>query len=464
MISLSLHDIAEAVGGRLIGGDLQVTGSVETDSRLVQKGSLFVCKPGEETDGHLFAQEALDAGAVALMVERELDVDAPQVLVADAVLALGRLAADVLRRVRSVSELRVVGITGSNGKTSTKNMLRAILSKVGNTIAPIESYNNEVGAPISILKIDENTKFLVVEMGAGGVGSIQYLAKIAKPDIGVVLKVGLAHAGEFGGIESTFKIKSELVTALSPDATFVYNADDPYVSQMVELTTARAIPFGTVDEAEYQIESPRVSIAGTSATLHLPKDRKVEITLKILGEHQLMNAIASIAVAEQLGVAPEVSISALEELQLAERWRMQLTTRPDGVHVINDAYNASPDSMKAALQTLAQLGRQGHRTVAVLGEMAELGEYSATEHDSMGRLAVRLGIDQVVVVGQRAKLIHMGASQEGSWDGESKFFDEASEALVAVREMLEPGDVVLVKSSKSANLRFLGDDLLEVSA
>lgn len=464
MITLSLHDIAEAVGGRLISSDLLVTGSVETDSRLVQPGSLFVCKPGEETDGHLFAQSALDAGAVALLVERELDVAAPQVLVADSVLALGRLAADVLRRVRAKGNLKVVGITGSNGKTSTKNMLRAILSKVGETVAPIESYNNEVGAPISILKIDEQTKFLVVEMGAGGVGSIQYLAKIAKPDIGVVLKVGLAHAGEFGGIESTFKIKSELVSALSPDATFVYNADDPYVSRMVELTSAKAVPFGSVDAADYRIESPRVSIEGTSATLSLPGGRQFDITLKILGEHQLMNATAAITVAELLGVEPQLSIKALEELELAERWRMQLTTRADGVHVINDAYNASPDSMKAALQTLAELGRQGHRTIAVLGEMAELGEYSATEHDSMGRLAVRLGIDQVVVVGQRAKLIHMGASQEGSWDGESKFFDEIAEALDVVRGMLEPGDVVLVKSSKSANLRFLGDDLLEVSA
>ncbi|MCX8529118.1 MAG: UDP-N-acetylmuramoyl-tripeptide--D-alanyl-D-alanine ligase [Rhodoluna sp.] len=463
MIRLGLHDIAEAVGGRLIGRELLVTGSVETDSRLVSAGSLFVCKPGEVTDGHNFAEAAIEAGAVALIVERELDVDAPQILVGDAVLALGRLAADVLRRVRAVSDLKVIGITGSNGKTSTKNMLREILQQFGETIAPIESYNNEVGAPISILKINEKTKYLVVELGAGGVGSIEYLAKIAKPDIGVLLKVGLAHAGEFGGIETTLKIKSELVRELGPAATLVYNSDDALVASTTELTTAHLMPFGTGEDASLRIDDPTLSLKGTSAEIVYPDGTVAKLNLHILGEHQLMNAAAALSVADVLGLDRTASVAALEKMKLAERWRMELSERADGVFVINDAYNASPDSMKAALQTLAQIGRQGHRTIAVLGEMAELGEFSAVEHDTMGRLAVRLNIDQVVVVGSGAKLIHMGASQEGSWDGESKYFDSIAEALEAVRGMLEPGDVVLVKSSKSANLRHLGDDLMEVS-
>jgi UDP-N-acetylmuramoyl-tripeptide--D-alanyl-D-alanine ligase len=463
MIQLGLHDIAEAVGGRLIGRELLVTGSVETDSRLVGPGSLFVCKPGEITDGHNFAQAAIDAGAVALIVERELAVDVPQILVGDSVLALGRLAADVLRRVRAVADIKVIGITGSNGKTSTKNMLGAILSGFGKTVSPIESYNNEVGAPISILQIDEQTKYLVVEMGAGGVGSIEYLAKIAKPDIGVLLKIGLAHAGEFGGIDTTSKIKSELVKELSPAATLVYNLDDALVVKSAELTGARKISFGTSGDASVRIEDPELSLAGTSADFCFADGKRVHVSLQILGEHQLMNAAAALAVVEALGLDRSKAVAALEALPLAERWRMQLMKREDGVYVINDAYNASPDSMKAALQTLAQLGRQGHRTIAVLGEMAELGEFSANEHDAMGRIAVRLNIDQVVVVGKGAKLIHMGASQEGSWDGESKYFESIDEALAMVRGMLEPGDVVLVKSSKSANLRHLGDDLMEVS-
>ena len=463
MIQLTLRDIADALGGRLIGQDLLVTGSVETDSRLVGAGSLFVCKPGEFDDGHNFAQAAIDAGAVALVVERELEVSAPQILVGNSVLALGRLAADVLRRVRSVSGLKVIGITGSNGKTSTKNMLREILQRDGETVAPIESYNNEVGAPISILKITGSTKYLVVELGADGLGSIEYLAKIARPDIGVLLKVGMAHAGEFGGIETTLRIKSELARELGPDSTYVYNSDDARVVSTLELTTAHRVSFGTGDAAEIRIEDAALTLAGTEATIRYPDGAELPIRLQILGEHQLMNAAAALSVAESLGLGRETSIDALEQMQLAERGRMQLTERKDGVFVINDAYNASPDSMKAALQTLAQIGRQGHRTIAVLGEMAELGEYAPLEHDSIGRLAVRLNIDQVVVIGIRAKLIHMGASQEGSWDGESKFFESIDEAFEALRGMLVPGDVVLVKSSKSANLRRLGDDLVEVS-
>ena len=464
MIELSLADIADIVGGRLIGNSVAVTGSVETDSRLVSNGSLFVCKPGEVTDGHNFAQAALDQGASALMVERELQVDAPQVIVPDTVLALGRLAAGVLRLVRSKTDIKVIGITGSNGKTSTKNMLREVLSEHGPTVAPIESYNNEVGAPISILKIDYETKFLVVELGAGGVGSIEYLAKIAQPDIGVLLKVGMAHAGEFGGIEIVAKIKSELVRELGSEDLLVYNADDAYVCAIAETSDAPATSFGTSDSARYRIEEPSLSLSGTSATFVYPDGEHFPIALKILGEHQLMNCAAALAVADALDLPRKTSIEAIERMELAERWRMQLSKRADGVYVINDAYNASPDSMKAALQTLAQLGRQGHRTVAVLGEMAELGEFSATEHDSIGRLVVRLNIDQLFVVGVGAKLIHMGASQEGSWDGESKYFDRIDEALSAVRGMLRADDIVLVKSSKSANLRHLGDDLMEVKA
>lgn len=464
MIELSLADITDIVGGRLIGGSVTVTGSVETDSRLVGEGSLFVCKPGEQTDGHNFAQAAMEAGAVALLVERELPIALPQVVVPDAVLALGRLAAGVLRLVRSKSDIKVIGVTGSNGKTSTKNMLREVLSLAGETVAPIESYNNEVGAPISILKIDFETKYLVVELGAGGVGSIEYLAKIAAPDIGVLLKVGMAHAGEFGGIEVGAKIKAELVRELGSEDFLIYNADDAYVQQIAGTSDAPSAAFGTSDAANYRIEEPSLTLEGTKATFVYPDGQTFPISLKILGEHQLMNCAAALAVADKLGLPRERSISAIEKMPLAERWRMQLFKRADGVYVINDAYNASPDSMKAALQTLAQLGRQGHRTIAVLGEMAELGEFSAHEHDAIGRIVVRLNIDQLFVVGSGAKLIHMGASQEGSWDGESKYFDSIDEALAAVRGMLRADDIVLVKSSKSANLRHLGDDLMEVNA
>lgn len=465
MIKLQLSEIAKIISGDLHGEDTEVFGSVETDSRLVSSGALFVAKPGEETDGHNFLESSQKLGAVGAIVERlNLEIDLPQILVEDSVAALGLLAKEVLAKVRLAGNLKVIGITGSNGKTSTKNMLRTVLTEFGETIAPIESYNNEVGAPISILKISESTKFLVAELGAGGIGSIAYLAEITKPDIGVMLKVGLAHAGAFGGIEVTAQIKSELVRALKPDNTFIFNADDGQVVAMKALTEAKPVSFGTNHGANLFFDNVEMSIEGTSADLHFADGETKRLNLQILGEHQLMNATAAIAVTEELGLPRDKVISALSKMPLAERWRMQLTNRPDGVSLINDAYNASPDSMKAALQTLAHLGKSGRRTIAVLGEMAELGEFSRDAHDEIGRLVVRYNIDHLVVIGHGAKLIHMGAMFEGSWDGESVYFESSSEALTYIRGMLVSGDIVLVKSSKSANLRHLGDDLLEVQS
>ena len=469
MIEISLREIVEAIGAKpndAAAADLEllVSGSVETDSRLVGAGSLFFAKPGEVTDGHLFVSASAKAGAVASVVEHLVDdaSDHPQLVVQNVVEALGLLAKHVLAVLSATENLKVIGITGSNGKTTTKNMLREILATAGETIAPIESYNNEVGAPISMLKASHDTRFLVVEMGAGGLGSIAYLADIAKPNIGVVLKVGLAHVGEFGGIETTAKIKAELPAALGDNDIFVYNADDGYVRDMVDLNRAKKVSFGTAGDSQYRATDLNLSIDGTSFEMHWPDAEISKVTLKILGEHHVMNALASLTVGDQLGVDRTKAIAALESMELAERWRMQVSHRSDGITIINDAYNASPDSTRAALQTLAQLGKTGRRTIAILGEMAELGHASRTEHDAIGRVVVRLNIDQLVVVGEGARLIHSGAVLEGSWDGESLFFDEIDQALEAVREMLEPGDIVLVKSSKSANLRHLGDKLMEV--
>lgn len=462
MIQLRLSEIAKAVNGELLGTDEIVNGSVETDSRLIKPGSIFIAKPGEMTDGHNFVEAAISSGAVGVIVERKLDVLATQIIVANSVEALGRLAQFVIARLHEAGRLKVIGITGSNGKTSTKNMLRTVLQNFGNTIAPIESYNNEVGAPISMLKADFDTDYLVAELGAGGPGSIRYLAEMCEPDIGVVLKVGLAHVGEFGGIESTFQIKSELVRALSENAQVILNSDDALVSEMAKLTNARTTWFGTNAEADVRASNSQVTLEGTVFDLQIMGEAYQKVSLKILGEHQVMNALATIAVVNVLGLDIHKALKSLEAMNLAERWRMQLLPGPNGSLVINDAYNASPDSMRAALQTLATLGRQGHRTIAVLGEMAELGAESVAQHDEIGRLVVRLNIDQLFVVGQRAKLIHLGAMQEGSWDGESKFLESIDEALEQVRGLLGSGDIVLIKSSKSADLRFLGDALAEV--
>lgn len=463
MIALSLAELSAAVSGALLlPGSLDsgtvVPGPVETDSRRVAAGSIFFAMTGEVTDGHLFAQAAVDNGAAVIVVERDLGLPVPQVVVADTLTALADLARFVVASVRAGGTLSVVGITGSNGKTTTKNMLRAILSPLGPTVAPPGSYNNQVGAPITMLGIDEQTRYLVVEMGASAEGDIARTIGIAVPDISVVLKVGLAHAGEFGGIEVTQRAKSEIVTQLPSTAVAILNRDDFRVAAMADLTAAGKVWFGLDASADVSADDLRATAAGTTFTLH-SDGRSRPVALRILGEHHVMNALAALAVARELGVDLDGAISALEGIERAERWRMELLRPSDGIVVINDGYNASPDSTAAALKTLAQIIEPGQRSVAVLGEMNALGEYADEEHDRIGRLVVRLNIHKLVVIGHRARHIHNAAGLEGSWDGESVLVETMDEAYDLVNGDLRAGDVVLVKSSNAAGLRHLGDRL-----
>ena len=462
MIALTIAEIASAINGKVVQGDedLVVHGGADTDSRSLEKGGIFFAKLGEHEDGHRYLEQVADIAALAVVSSPNPAVKIAQIQVQDTVVALTDLAKYVLARVRAGGELQVVGITGSNGKTSTKNMLREILSRVGETVAPRDSFNNEVGLPLTVLKLQSTTKYLVLELGAAGIGSIKALASWCLPDIGVELKVGLAHAGAFGGIEVTAQIKREMVPFIQRVA--ILNEDDPVVRGFEPNQGVKRVGFGFAREADFEIKSAELSLSGTKLTISYPDGQVSDLTLKMLGEHQAMNVSAALAVAQELGVPRDIAIEAVSEMEMAERWRMQLMRRQDGVFVINDAYNASPDSMRAALQTLATLGRQGHRTIAVLGQMAELGEYSVQEHDQLGRLVVRYNIDQLFVVGQEAKLIHLGAMQEGSWDGESVFCETISAAFDAIHDKLSPGDIVLVKSSNIAGLKFLGDELAGV--
>ena len=471
MIALTLADIAAAVDGVIVAPDDAaladperiVDGPVETDSRLAVPGSLFFAMRGENTNGALFADAAVANGAVLVFTEERLTLPVAQIVVANTLDALAALAREVVARVRAAGSLRVVGITGSNGKTTTKNMLGAILAAQGPTVAPQGSYNNQVGAPYTMLRIDEQTRYLVVEMGASGIGDIARLIRIVVPDISVVLKVGLAHAGEFGGIEATQRAKSEIVTELPADAVAVLNRDDDRVAAMAAVTAARPVWFGLDPAADLYADDLRATSSGTTFTLVTGGERR-PVRLRILGEHHVMNALAALAVASELGIDLDQAISALEGVERAERWRMEILTRADGITVINDAYNASPDSTAAALKTLAQIIEPGQRSFAVLGEMNNLGEYADEEHDRIGRLAVRLNVQQLVVVGHNARHIHNAAGLEGSWDGESVLVETADEAYDLVSSRLRPGDVVLVKSCNAAGLRFLGDRLGEVTA
>ena len=470
MISTSLSHIADVLGGRLVvrrddTPDTTVEGLVDTDSRLIEPGGVFVAKPGETTDGHLFVGTAVERGAALAIVERELDDEVSQIVVPDVIEALAALARDNVARVRAAGALKVVGITGSNGKTTTKNMLARILDGEGPTVAPRASFNNEVGAPLTMLRVADDTRFLVSEFGASAPGAIARLAGLVTPDVGVVLMVGMAHAGGFGGIESTFHAKSELVKATREGGLAVLNADDPRVAAMEPIARERGQDvrwFGRGERAQVRAVDVEVSASGTRADLLVDGEAHT-LTLRVLGEHHIMNALAAIAAATALGVSAADAIARVETLEIAERWRMQ-PMGSERVRIINDAYNASPDSMAAALRTLAQITGPEERTVAVLGAMSELGEYADEEHDRVGLLAVRLRIQRIVVIGPEARRMYLEAIAQGSWAGEAVFFADADAAYDYLSTELRDGDRVLVKSSNSAGLRHLGDRLGELFA
>lgn len=468
MIPMTLGEISRAVDGTLLGGvsvETVVSGVVQTDSRLVAPGDIFFALPGTEADGHDYAATAVERGAALVIVERELPIASAQIQVSQGLVALATLAQTVVARVRSSGDLKIIAVTGSNGKTTTKNMLQQVLQGFGETVSPIESFNNEVGMPISALKVTETTKFLVVEMGASARGEIASMVKIAPPDIAIVLKVGLAHLGEFGGITDTQQAKSEMVRELPPEAIAILNADDPLVREMAAWTNAQVRWFSFANsEADASATGIESGLDGTEFVLRCAPHPDHPVMLQILGEHHVYNALATLLAVDSLNLDLVPAITALGKLERAERWRMEKFTLANGAIVINDAYNASPDSAAAALKTLAILARQtGRRAVAVFGEMADLGEASWQEHKDLGILAVRLNIAQMYVVGEAAKMVHNSTSFEGSWDGESAYTDTIDEMESILREAIQPNDIVLFKSSKSANLRFLGDRIAGVS-
>jgi len=467
MIALTAAEVAEATSGTLHGPvDALVDGPVVTDSRAVVPGSLFAAIAGEHVDGHDFAAGAAHDGATVLLVEHEpADVRTPGaavVVVPDTTRALGLLAAHVLRRLRASGELTVVAVTGSVGKTTTKDLLAQVLGASGPTVAPVASFNNELGLPLTVLRADETTRYLVLEMGANHVGELTYLTSIAPPDLSVVLAVGRAHVGEFGGIEAVARAKSELVTGLAPGGTAVLNADDLRVAAMSALAPGDVVTFGTVRDATVRADEVRVDALGRPGFVltDTTTGESAAVTLLLTGEHHVSNALATAAVALRAGLDVAEVAARLSEAAALSPHRMQVTERADGVTVIDDSYNANPDSMRAALKGLAVVAGRGRRSIAVLGEMLELGEDSRAQHDEVGRLAVRLNIKLVIVVGAGASGIFDGVTQEGSWGDEAVFVDSIDGARAVLGTELRDGDVVLLKASNGAGLWRLGDDLV----
>ena len=436
----SLRRIAEVVGGTA-HGDAVVAGAT-IDSRRVRPGDLFVALPGERADGHDYAVAAVAAGAAGVLAARRLDV--PCVVVEKPADALAALACWHAGEIPA----RIVGVTGSTGKTSTKDLVAQVLETAGPTVAPVGSFNNELGLPLTVLRADDTTAYLVLEMSARGTGHIAWLCGVALPEVGVVLNVGVAHLGEFGSREAIAQAKGELVEATR--GLVVLNADDPLVMAMASRTTAPVRTFGAA--GDYRAENVVLDdLSRASFDLVTPGGR-APVRLGLVGEHHVSNALAAAAVGDWAGLPPAAIATALSNAVPRSRWRMEVRETADGVTVINDAYNANPDSMRAALKTLAAAGRGGRRTWAVLGEMAELGDSAWDAHDEIGRLCVRLDVNRLVVVGANAKGIHAGAGLEGSWGNETTFVEDADAAIRLLHDEVSPGDVVLVKASRAAGL------------
>jgi UDP-N-acetylmuramoyl-tripeptide--D-alanyl-D-alanine ligase len=505
VIDLTLTQIADIVGGQLsdisseAAAATRVTGTVEFDSRAVTPGALFLALPGARSDGHDFAAAAVGAGAVAVLAARPVGV--PAIVVergverpaahapaagvlehdtdgsgAAVLAALARLAAAVAAELVD-GGLTIVGITGSSGKTSTKDLLAAVLAPLGEVVAPPGSFNNELGHPWTVLRATPSTDYLVLEMSARHPGNIAALASIAPPSIGVVLNVGTAHLGEFGSRDVIAATKAELPQAVPPSGVVVLNVDDAAVAAMADQTQARVVRVGRdvhgcCGEADVWAGPVTLdALARPRFTLHTA-GRETDVALAVHGDHQVSNALCAAAVALECGASLEQVAAALAAAGPVSKHRMQVATRDDGVTVINDAYNANPDSMRAGLKALAAIAHEAgtppagagkRRSWAVLGEMAELGDDAISEHDRIGRLAVRLDVSRLIIVGTGRSMsaMHHGAVMEGSWGSEATMVADADAALALLRAELRAGDVVLVKASNAAGLGTLAETLAD---
>jgi len=450
VIPLTLAQIAGITGAvldRVPDTGALVTGRVVIDSREAGPGGLFAALAGERADGHDFAAAAVAAGAVAVLASRPVGV--PALIVPDAAAALAPLARAVVDRL---PRLTIAGITGSSGKTTTKDLTAQLAERLGPTVAPPGSFNNELGHPLTVLRADERTRYLILELGARGRGHVARLCAIAPPRLGAVLNVGRAHVGGyFADRAEVAQAKGELVEALPADGVAVLNADDPEVLTMGSRTAARLLSFGRTGAADVRATGVQLDAEGRpSFTLNTPGG-SAPVRMNLRGEHNVSNALAAAALATALGMPPADVAAALSAAVARSKWRMDVTLRADGVRVINDAYNANPDSMRAALTALASMAAGG-RAFAVLGHMAELGGNSPAWHEEVGAFAARAGVTALVVVGDEATPMLAGAKSEPGWTGELVAVPDGAAAVAALADRIRPGDTVLVKASRAAAL------------
>jgi UDP-N-acetylmuramoyl-tripeptide--D-alanyl-D-alanine ligase len=482
MIDLTVAEAAKVLQAELLGTGDQgaLLTDLTIDSRNVPANALFVALPGERVNGHDYVEAAWSAGAAAAVTDRPVTTAAEPgltLVVPDPLAAMGTLTRHLVDRATGRG-MRVVGITGSQGKTSTKDLLAQLLERSAPTVAPRGNLNNEIGVPLTVSRIEPDTRFLVAEMGARGIGHIAYLCRLTPPEVGVVLNIGHAHLGEFGSQAAIAQTKGELVEALPTDGIAVLNADDPLVWAMRSRTAAATLGFSILDRPAADravwasdLQSRPDGCYQFVLRAELPHRPAVQlpIRLQLAGRHQVANAVAAAAAALALGLDAAEVAAGLNEAELRSRWRMETHLRNDQLLVVNDAYNANPDSMKAALETAAELGRARRvrhphtRTWAVLGDMLELGESSATEHAAIGSQVAALGFDRLVAVGQFADEMAAGACAAGLDPAAVHAYKDKTGVSDVVREEAQATDTILVKASRGLALETVAEEILRDS-
>ena len=448
MIPITIRELASIMKGTAVGdGDISAEAKFQFDSRAVKPGDIFLALRGERADGHNFIEDALSHGAALSIVSQP--VSGSHILVDDVMHAVA-LAASHLRS--TLKDLHVIGITGSQGKTTTKDMLYSILSQEGATVAAEGSFNNDLGVPLTLLRCTPSTKYCIVEMGARHGGDISALARIAAPHVGAVLKVGNAHIGEFGSQEKIAAAKGELISALQPGATAILGTYDSFTPKMATVDGVQRITFGETHSCA--VRAADIEFRGGHAHFDLvtPEGRE-PVELRVLGLHQVANALAAAAIAHALGVNIQRIASALSMHETSSKWRMEIHEGNEML-LINDSYNANPESMEAALRTLILLTQErGGRSWAFLGTMHELGPQSSAMHSEIGALASKLGIDHLVAIANKDYLANLPQSSMST-----HYFSSVDGAREILREF-EAGDVILVKASRAEHLEVLADHI-----
>ncbi len=449
MIKLSAREISLIVNGSLHGDEnIMVTQAAVFDSRQAKVGSLFLALIGENTDGHNFCSDAFSNGAVLALTTQV--VAQPCVVVSDVMQAVADLAKFV--RVQ-LADLTVIGITGSQGKTTTKDLLNYILSSAGETVAPKGSFNNELGVPLTILECNEQTKYCIVEMGARHIGDIATLCEITKPNIGAVLKVGNAHIGEFGSREAIAQAKSELISSLVRGGTAILGTYDQFTPAMKVADGVAVLTFG--ERSDCNVRAADVEIREGRPHFDLvTKSGRAAVGMRLVGLHQIPNALAAAAISSALGLSVDQIAGALSMAELASKWRMEIFEL-NGRLMINDSYNANPESMAAALRTLALFAQErGGASWAVLGKMHELGSSENADHVAIGKLVSDLGIDQLLTVLMPA----YGHGVASDSDTKVHGLDDMNSVVALLNEM-QSGDVLLVKASRAEHFEEIAQEV-----